>query len=52
MNVPLLWRAPSVQETVPVLDRLVAGATAMDEAINFHDGMINPVDGVRTDGIP
>ena len=35
-------------ETVPVLDRLVAGATTMDEAINFHDGMINPVDAVRT----
>ena len=38
VNVPLLWGAASVEETVPVLDWLVAGATAMDEAINFHDG--------------
>ena len=48
VNVPLLWGAASVEETVPVLDWLVAGATGMDEAINFHDGMINPVDAVRT----
>ena len=40
VNVPLLWGAASAEETVPVLDWLVAGATAMDEAINFHDGMI------------
>ena len=29
VNVPLLWGAASVEETVPVLDWLVAGATAM-----------------------
>ena len=39
VNVPLLWGAASVEETVPVLDWLVAGVTAMD-TINFHDGMI------------
>ena len=37
VNVPLLWGAASVEDTVPVLDWLVAGATAMDEATNFHD---------------
>ena len=36
VNVPLLWGAASAEETVPVLDWLVAGATTMDEAINFH----------------
>ena len=47
-------RAPSSEvshcclETVRVVDWLVAGATAMDEAIDFHDGMISPVDAVRT----
>ena len=43
VNVPLLWGAASVEETVLVLD-LVA-ATAMDEAIDFHDGMMGFFEG-------
>ena len=38
---------PRRSQTVPVLDWLVAGGTAMDEAIDFHDGMINPADADR-----
>ena len=48
MNVPLMWGAAGEEQTIPVLDWLVATTTDMDGAVEFHDGAISPVDAVRS----